>query len=59
MTTVPWGATFFPSLAAFSSSPSNTAALTSTPSAVHSVSSISPIIRFRLTGLLKRDCAPA
>ena len=52
-------APFFPSLAAFSSSPSKAAALTSTPSAVHFVSSIRSISRLRLTGLLKRDAAPA
>ena len=52
-------APFLPSLAAFSSSPSNAAAFTSTSSAVHSVSSIRLTSFLRLTGLLKRDCAPA
>ena len=52
-------APFLPSLAAFSSRPSNAAALTSMPSAVHSVSSMTPSSFFRLTGLLNprlRSC---
>ena len=52
-------APFLPSLAAFSSSPSKAAALMSTSSAVHSVSSIRSISRLRFAGLLKRDMAPA
>ncbi|KAF5056552.1 hypothetical protein DSECCO2_366250 [anaerobic digester metagenome] len=52
-------APFFPSLAAFSSSPSNAAPFTSTSRAVHSVWSTSPISRFRLTGFAKRFCACA
>jgi hypothetical protein len=52
-------APFLPSLAAFSSKPSNASAFTSTSSAVHSVSSIRLTSRLRLTGLLKRDWAPA
>ena len=50
-------APFFPSLAAFSSSPSKTAALISISSVVHLVSSIRSIRRFRFAGLLKRDAA--
>ena len=50
-------APFLPSLAAFSSNPSNTAALMSTSSAVHSVSSMRSISRFRFAGLLKRETA--
>ncbi len=38
-----WPAPFLPSLAAFSSSPSNAAALMSVSSAIHSVSSIRPM----------------
>ena len=52
-------APFLPSLAAFSSSPSKAAAFTSTSRAVHSVSSIRLTSFLRLTGLLKRDWAPA
>lgn len=51
-------APFFPSAAAFSSSPSNTAAFTSTSIAVHSVPSISWISFFRFTALVNRLCAP-
>ena len=39
--------------------PSKASAFTSMSSAVHSVSSIRLISFLRLTGLLKRDCAPA
>ena len=52
-------APFLPSAAAFSSRPSKAAALTSTSSAVHSVSSIRPMSLLRLTGLVNRLWAPA
>ena len=52
-------APFLPSLAAFSSSPSNAAPFTSTSIADQSSSSIMAMTRLRLTGLLKRGVACA
>jgi hypothetical protein len=52
-------APFLPSLAAFSSNPSNAAAFTSTPSSVHWVSSMSATSFLRFTGLANFETAPA
>jgi hypothetical protein len=54
-----WPAPFFPSLAAFSSKPSNAAPFTSTSIADQFSSSIIVMTRLRLTGLLKRGVACA
>ncbi len=54
-----WPAPFLPSLAAFSSRPSNAAPFTSTSIADQSSSSIMAMTRLRLTGLLKRGVACA